>query len=90
LCTLKRDLKPDNALVTEFLACKVTDFGTSRAKSDEAVAMTAVGTPLFCAPEVLNGDVYDEKVKRAAPTEVNLKPHRLTFSLSLSLSLSQN
>ena len=24
--------------------------------------MTAVGTPLYCAPEVLNGEVYDEKV----------------------------
>ena len=25
--------------------------------------MTAVGTPLYCAPEVLNGEVYDEKVR---------------------------
>jgi serine/threonine protein kinase len=46
--------------VTEFLRAKVSDFGTSRAQgvdSDE-VAMTAVGTPLFCAPEILRGEAY--------------------------------
>jgi serine/threonine protein kinase len=50
--------------VTEFLSSKISDFGTSRSKAQsyQDVAMTAVGTPLFCAPEVLNGEIYDEKV----------------------------
>ena len=50
---LHRDLKPDNVLVTEFNRGKIADFGTSRAKaaSDDAI-MTAVGTPLFAAPEL--------------------------------------
>jgi hypothetical protein len=61
-CILHRDLKPDNVLVTDFLRGKVTDFGSSRAKSTDAHAMTAVGTPIYCAPEVVRGDVYDESV----------------------------
>ena len=50
--------------MTEFLSSKISDFGTSRSKAQsyQDVAMTAVGTPLFCAPEVLNGEIYDEKV----------------------------
>ena len=54
--------------MSEFLLGKLTDFGTSRAKAttegsdDDAALMTAVGTPLFCAPEIMRGDPYDEKV----------------------------
>jgi serine/threonine protein kinase len=61
-CILHRDLKPDNALVSEFIAAKLADFGTSRAKGEEDVTMTAVGTPLYVAPEIVRGEHYDEKV----------------------------
>jgi len=54
-------VQPDNVLVTEFLRAKLSDFGTSRAQGVDSddVAMTAVGTPLFCAPEILRGEAYD-------------------------------
>jgi len=61
-CILHRDLKPDNALVSDFLTAKISDFGTSRAKGEEDVFMTAVGTPLYVAPEISRGELYDEKV----------------------------
>jgi serine/threonine protein kinase len=66
---LSPDLKPDNVLCTEFMTCKLSDFGTSRFWSEEGsgngnfdATMTAVGTPMFCAPEISRGEHYDEKV----------------------------
>ena len=61
-CVLHRDLKPDNVLMTDFLAAAITDFGTSRSKAGDSVLMTGVGTPLFAAPEIMLSEVYDEKV----------------------------
>jgi serine/threonine protein kinase len=53
--------KPDNCLITDFLSAKITDFGTSRSKGAEDITMTAVGTPLYAAPELMRGENYDEK-----------------------------
>ena len=60
-CIIHRDLKPDNALISEFSSCKLTDFGTSRAR-DLDVTMTSIGTPLFAAPEIMRGEHYSESV----------------------------
>ena len=58
-CVVHRDLKPDNLLVTPTFSLKVTDFGLSRAIDREAV-MSAVGTPLYAAPELFRSVHYDE------------------------------
>ena len=59
---MHRDLKLENCLITEFLVLKLTDFGESKEKqtANEGALMTMVGTPFFIAPEVVNGDIYDE------------------------------
>ena len=57
---LHRDLKPDNALVTETLTIKVADFGEARA-FNENNTMTQVGTPIYIAPEIVRGEHYDVK-----------------------------
>jgi len=61
-CIIHRDLKPENCLVSEFTTAKLGDFGTSRARGVDDVTMTAVGTPLYCAPEIPRGEAYDESV----------------------------
>jgi len=58
-CVVHRDLKPDNLLVTPTFSIKITDFGLSRAIDREAL-MSAVGTPLYAAPELFRSEHYDE------------------------------
>ena len=54
---IHRDLKPDNVLISEDMQSKVADFGESRffdekrTSEDGAMAMTMVGTMLYCPPE---------------------------------------
>jgi len=59
-CIIHRDLKPDNVMVTHFISAKIGDFGSSRAK--DTATMTAVGTPLYAAPELMRGERFDESV----------------------------
>ncbi len=60
-----RDLKPENVMLTLAGAAKLADFGLATRVSDVAEASTAAGgmfgTPLYMAPEQLNGDVPDSR-----------------------------
>lgn len=58
---IHRDLKSSNVLITASWTGKVADCGESRRKAMNTT-MTQIGTPFWCAPEILNGGVYDEKV----------------------------
>lgn len=55
-----RDLKPANILVNDD-NIKITDFNFSRKLLDMDLAETAVGSPLYMAPEILQGHSYTSK-----------------------------
>ena len=68
---IHRDIKPDNILVGGDVVAKLADFGESTrfdtqaakrnsASGDDALTMTMVGTKLYCAPEVITGQRYNE------------------------------
>ena len=68
---LHRDLKPENILITyedkhnrgsklDDPVVKIADFGFAR-HLNQSMAETFCGSPLYMAPEVLNGDSYDAR-----------------------------
>jgi len=59
---IHRDIKAANILLTETGQCKLADFGVSGQMKDEfGKKNTVTGTPLWMAPEVVDGDKYDAK-----------------------------
>jgi serine/threonine protein kinase len=62
---IHRDLKCANVLVTGDLSAKITDFGESKALSNDQNTMTTVGTPYFMAPEVFSGEEDDKQYSTA-------------------------
>ena len=61
-----RDLKPENILLSskgDDAIIKVIDFGfAKRSEGDDAMLTTALGTPNYIAPEILNRQPYNEAV----------------------------
>ncbi|GLE06503.1 hypothetical protein PINS_up015750 [Pythium insidiosum] len=57
---LHRDLKSKNILLTKTGDAKLTDFGVSR-ELEDATMTAGVGSSLWMAPEVVQGERYDEK-----------------------------
>lgn len=67
-----RDVKPANILITPDGRCKLADFGVAKRVEEttptsspscgarEGYLRTAVGTPWYMAPEVINGGVDDD------------------------------
>lgn len=61
---IHRDLKPNNILIAEDGTFKIADFGISKIMSTEEqqTFTIVIGTLAFMAPEIIDGEEYNEKV----------------------------
>lgn len=59
---IHRDIKPDNILINANCTIKIIDFGTATFNAKELKRRSTVGTPWYCAPEVINTDDYNWSV----------------------------
>ena len=59
---IHRDLKPANILLTQDGVAKIGDFGVARTLELSELAQTPAGTPIYMAPEALDGEDYDVDV----------------------------
>ncbi|GLE06502.1 hypothetical protein PINS_up015749 [Pythium insidiosum] len=90
---LHRDLKSKNILLTEKGDAKLTDFGVSR-ELEDATMTAGVGSSLWMAPEVIQGERYDEKADVysfgvvLSELDTNELPFARVRASSLSRSLS--
>lgn len=53
---LHRDLKPANILITDYSEPELADFGIAHLKGAFETSSSAVGSPAYISPEVLEGD----------------------------------
>ena len=59
---IHRDLKPENIFISKEHKIKIGDFGISKQLIGTKHAKTTAGTINYMAPEILNGEKYDNKV----------------------------
>jgi len=60
---IHRDLKPDNLFIGSDLKIKIGDFGISKQLNNyNEYAKSQVGTIRYMAPEIINGEKYNNKV----------------------------
>jgi serine/threonine-protein kinase ULK/ATG1 len=58
---LHRDIKPNNIFFKSG-HLKLADFGfCKKLRSSDDFTHTSLGSPLYMAPEIMNGDVYGSK-----------------------------
>jgi len=55
---IHRDVKPDNLLMTARGVVKMIDFGTAATLDKQNIRKSTVGTPWYCAPEVIRSEDY--------------------------------